>query len=1236
MISCSNIKSETYDGNNSRSEDNARWENIVNLDLEPGDLINLESSTIHVRGISSDSTVELTNKNNDSGMSDSKIGFRFTGYVNDNGQNTIAHPFVGADKELDYPLYNAPFPELYNLTYDPADDSNVQFTTIGFVGPSCHMTNDNEGNAPPNAGELVTTDYAFSFSYDEFQGTESMVSPFNDNLKTYYGEKASDGSWNSVSGHKYTLISEDYLGPYRKTDNPEEFWSSNIEPQYFDVKVDLNGPLYESPSTIANEINHQLNNSDPYGEANTIVRDSFNQVVNLPSLTGKVLKVRKCNGFIDYDYDVSADPNEGRKKLWGNLAVRDYYKWEGIDALMHADIAFNYQYGFKTTIRKCYQPCFLMPNGNNNGGYDYPRTSINTSFRIMDIEDLNVAVPSLQTVTKSIHYSTLPQYYIMCTNMKYNEDNLKRIQTYMRNTERYDGSRLTNEDADIGNWRSHFDIGFSHQTRTAGHSSDESASREMYYCSQGNFNLTESNPTNPTAYAYSRPYFPYADQVDDLATSRSDIPDVGYLQMCTIDENINIDGNACVGFATIKNFTNPPPQFFKNNKNKDASIAFSSKYDSSWKTKAVGDNMTFGDDALSKKYNVGAYPVTIYSNSKNVDLYDLTDTYYIGACTDVAPIIKPAFPDPDSSFVYKITAPHDFDHETHGNYSLYYYEEFSGGWVVQDDIYIYSYQHKAIKDGRDDLSGLTYNNGQAVDLDNRTDMFVVDGGNTRRWVLIIADSTHLRVYPCDNFSNDAGPDYGNLNDYNPLGAVPFEEVGYHEVWLTDMYIASSVPHSKFYVDAPGVNDQNITVIQNPDNLPEQVIGMMLYRPSATQNSDGSWTISKDFALPTLHQGMWCVSTSFMDNPAVFLTNAQRYDDKTYINDLTDTSNPQDWDFMNVNKNINYIEVGCSNPTFQWSNDLSRCTFSNLHTTKRLGIEDMPTDSNGDYVTTTIGNEVVKVADNIIKNGFLFNIVRQFQWGPPDTSGGTTSAYLANGPNVNYKLNYAIGGISFHSLWGEGATENNSSLDDMRQITSDNFTGTLLYKLGFNYTDIFPKYGLPTNLYDYSKINSTDPNERYRKLKPLTTNPLLDQSSAIDLNVKDATAKDSAGKGLPMFNLSVGSTIPVNLDGSTSDLIVASDLPIKQDTPYYLIYCNLNTGNWVENTDTFNILHSANKKFISGDFVYGEAGNPFEIKIAQKVTRISIEIRDSTGTICSLNPNSSILLKLYKNNISETT
>ena len=93
MIELANIKSQSYKGLNTRSTENAKWENNVNLNLHQGDEISVANAIINIRGISSDSTVEILGEDNQNGFSDSKIGMRFTPYINDNGTNSVALPF---------------------------------------------------------------------------------------------------------------------------------------------------------------------------------------------------------------------------------------------------------------------------------------------------------------------------------------------------------------------------------------------------------------------------------------------------------------------------------------------------------------------------------------------------------------------------------------------------------------------------------------------------------------------------------------------------------------------------------------------------------------------------------------------------------------------------------------------------------------------------------------------------------------------------------------------------------------------------------------------------------------------------------------------------------------------------------------------------------------------------------------------------------------------------------------
>ena len=153
MIECANIKSQAYKGLNKRSKENAQWENVVNLDLHEGDQISVQNAIINIRGISSDSTVEILGEDNENGLSDSKMGMRFTPYINDNGTNSVALPFCVSSRHMKLPLHGSSedYPTLQSLAL--ADGGGG----VSLLMMTTARENDGDGNAPYNAGEPVTS-----------------------------------------------------------------------------------------------------------------------------------------------------------------------------------------------------------------------------------------------------------------------------------------------------------------------------------------------------------------------------------------------------------------------------------------------------------------------------------------------------------------------------------------------------------------------------------------------------------------------------------------------------------------------------------------------------------------------------------------------------------------------------------------------------------------------------------------------------------------------------------------------------------------------------------------------------------------------------------------------------------------------------------------------------------------------------------------------------------------------
>lgn len=1263
MIICSNKKSVNYGGLNTRSKKNAKWTNMVNLDFVQGDELSINNAVVNLRGASSNETVEILGENNPTTtLADNKVGIMFVPYLNDNArENTVALPFTGStnplnpttDDKLEYQENNNSYPRLDNL-------ENQTFITPTV---SKDATGDDNEISPINPNEM---DYGnmFIFSYT-YSGTgDKICSPHGTNVRTLY---TASGSTRATFGHRYVVLDSSYLGPYKK-DTDGNFWSGedDCKPMELPIKIEIPA-TYASPSTLANLIDDQLHTTNLYGEneIDPIGREDFNQPILLPSITGTLLKNRQVNG------STGNGDNEGRQRLYGNMAVKNLNDWQALHWMMRMDLKFEGKVTFNNPEGPFYtfnKPVYLLPQGymhlNDQGsknieGEWYPRVRKNLSYKWVDWSGTDPV--GTEEETKHFYYTCLPQNFMIITNISYTEDNFKLLSKYQQVKEKYDGIYSDgdpNQENDIDNFRFHLDVGESQQGVE-----HDTETEYMYYMSQGNVDVVNDPSAeaelDPTHYGYSWPFFPFKSAISESydkawSSNRSDIVDVGYVQ------NVNKEqyGRWSESFrASIESISSDVPHRFKDNKEKNCSMAVKSRYDSSWRSKmklsntpqsGTNDDLTklyegngyyehSGlyttniDDSLSQKYNIGAYPIDMYPNKGPTQLYDLTDTYWIGTANNLDPAIDPFFSKPDNDFLFRIGSPVDQDHIDFGGYSVYGWLDFPpgggpGGWYVVSDYYVYSHQNQDVKDGRASLAGATYDGGDVVDLDNNSRQFVVDAGDTKRWLMVIDEdnnNSHFSVYRFDNYDDNAGPDYGNEQDFNILGSVPEEVNGtWYPIAVTDLNIISTDPNNKYYAEPRfgrpiPANGNNPVASYNPDNGSGTVIGFMLYRDSATQNPDGTWDISSDFALPSMHQGITCVSTSFLDHEALWLINGEMFD--TTGASIHQTSG----------NTINYISIGANDPSFTFENNIAKCAFSNLHNPFTLGLKDMPSEENtpeggGDpvltYDTTNIGKIVVKVNDDKTTRGWLFNLLDTYSAG----GNGTFSGF--GNYDRNYGLGYANGGISIYNLYGESTSVNNTDITNMTEYNEDNWQGSLLYKLGFELSDLIPKYGRPDRLYDFSKISNPQPSTRYDNLKPYSTNPKIDISMATSLAVMDYSNSNNAGVGEPLYSRSVGSMQDVNIDGSESEFIYASNLPVKNNEGFYLVYCNLVTSGYVQNQSTYSIIGNVMKNYISGDYLYSFQNPPIQVNFTGKITQIDIELRDANGNIVSLDDDNSIIFR----------
>ena len=358
----------------------------------------------------------------------------------------------------------------------------------------------------------------------------------------------------------------------------------------------------------------------------------------------------------------------------------------------------------------------------------------------------------------------------------------------------------------------------------------------------GNYNLPQvflPSPaySNYTQYANAYPYFPYADKVDVLSTSRSDIPNLGYTEMIVEGDVLPVtgdvpsgvtDGLVYQGFYNIQHIDDTT-HHFKDNKNKDAAIAFYSRYDSSWQSKVNTDgldNISFGDencpcgnlpknsnanaccscDSLSNQYNVGCYPVTMQAATGPEFTYDLTDTYWKGYLDKIDPAIQGL----KQELSYKIEVGSDADHKEHGGYSMYQWDDTADQWDELPDMYIYTATNMSVGGGRDPLTGLVVDGNYPLDnmAAEGKNWVVFDYANDRRFAALLEQtgdgvSNHMTMYYCEPGFNQTDPPYfpedPPYHNFSPLGETAFSMGGhYYDVQVTNMYILSDDPNDPHY------------------------------------------------------------------------------------------------------------------------------------------------------------------------------------------------------------------------------------------------------------------------------------------------------------------------------------------------------------------------------------------------------------------------------------------------------
>ena len=1267
------------------TKENAVWENRVDLDIPVGAMVNLEFAIINAKGSDADQTIEITGIEDEfSGITDNQILMEFASYICDNGYNCVKLPFaMGMSFQTGANNYNIVRDNNSNI------QDNFQFLSTStiheFIGS---QTYDGKSSPHPQLGFPMFADDDFHFT---FQNDISQVSGFSPKTlmscsnipptnkkyirinKDYQGWSKT-GFWNS--------------------DNDAGYYSkyTDFRPEVVDVPIQIDAPTYESPATIANKINTILHTTYPQGD-HTYGETPYNLLNGrvIPAANGLLMNSYYANGYNDGGNDDAAKRKRCWGQLavedydrW--KAIHTIIRCPCVAA--QRVYLERYANGNSTTdFVYMNRPCVIIPkttmkSSGNLPHYDDAMVSGDFSFfpkiskQFRFTNDANPA----QTINKTHYYTCLPKKFMFVTNIQYTDDNVARLATLFKGCEEYIGDSDDPNNDDIENWMCRCDFGVSRNGSNGINDKPdppESSGRPPIpdggavppldvdneynrptWCNaalgMGMYNLIAPNNNNPgrnndtSEYAFSIPLtqlginYTFHDAMNEVnrpdekyrhfgyapSTKRSDIPDKGYRGYYWDNTESAVIGENWLS-AKIASIQTDVPHRFKDNYTKDASVCCYARYDPDWKTNSRTNNFPtedgegdftkagYGtyrehsiffkdkegndlDDSISQKYNIGIYPVRVeYQNVFSDFYYNMNNRFYQAQNYNGLTVDY-------QNAIY-------FTNDGNRTFLKWWKQATDTDFTAIVSFYIYDSFNETIQNNYPTLAGNTYtDNGVQKDVPIEGQIplgtFIFDRGANKRWIGIMDETTFdIDIYPFDNNN------VWNTADAQPFGFGSSTAAG----GGTKKLFFCNEDGTSLRTPDPALKDKSNGKYTNDSANPEKtaqgeyelVCGFRLFRNSANINANGDFEVDTQFALPQLYNGQYApISTSFLDNPAVWLVNDERVDENGDA--------PTGYSQM-----VNYVNIGANDPTCEFDSAQSRTLFRSLHTARQLGINEMPTDGDGNFVTTTLGQIVVKFNDTHQPyNGLIFL----------DTS-QKKRVYIDEGKATG--LQDATSGQFIYKIYGQNKGDLIRSSDDDNAIDildEKTFFNSLLFKLGFQYGDLFPTSGTQTARHNEAYENDFSKKNRYKSVKPLTTNAAFSISAQPDLATQDHTEIDNAGAGKGTFKLGYNGTNEFSLQQEQSTEIIASGLPTKLDTSFYQVYTNLVPTDYQQSQEKLNCIGIVPRNYTSGDFVYSYASS-YQIPVAfpTKVHSIKTEIRLPTGELAPINEKSSIIYKITR-------
>lgn len=1285
LIECSRENSNNFkfDPSNELKSDNSRWTNNVNFELKIGDQVSIENAIIHNIGNSEGSTIEINGEENDAGFTDDKQAFEFLFYINNNGYNGLQLPYYGGMNtrknsfNINKPIYD------YSFDFIP-----YLGTTIYINVP----TVNNVKTMPVRYGApIMTNNYNFVYQHLDINihDNASVQISYEDNIFSLYkqplGLRNPNGSF-IYDGEKYIVLSQDFKGYYRSNNYVDEenaeFDDPNDDLMPYTQKVGFNVDAgFTPPATLCNFINEALHETFEDTTEEEEVKNTNGEFVN-NVFQGKTFPIVNCNGNIK--------DNTTRSPLWSQIAVKDFYKARGVYNMMRTSLAFDGLFRFDASQSEyfCNRPCILINGavcrfksytGDIIETSMYPYKKVDYTLNLSYQQSQNTFDPpgngTLNNKSSTTIFTVIPEGWLVQTNMEYTAENIKRLERYFKGNERYTGDKNNKNDAetDIKNWYVRLDLGGSRD----GANSTETRPQTLNF---DNIDPYVGHPADSRNLGVGRI------QIDDIDDVIHDF-DSGQIYngssvLNPFSVNINIGGMSQGTDGTKYRFVTSPrsqtPRYgqkmysssgyvqvtsttlnhnFYNNEFEDCNLTIYSKFLSDYKsiikqsnTNKPENDWNEGDgeykfqvdlDLLdtSLTNDIGVYGCPISKYNMPHDIYELcldgNPCYLQLQIHNYTTINGKVNTDLDQflayTFLYKIeVAENGEDQETHGGYLLKKWNNDIAvkAFETDTDIYIYSGLNDNYKAGQN-IENMTYRQGKKIDFEKYDNLFLFYKSDNYAFVGEVEIDkepfTKIVLYPIDGIqypttqpsSESLFYDYLYLSFGGKITITTRTGIG--------LYVQSTQPLVKSSAVAlnPSLSTESGGAEEENDFYPflatantQKVCSFIVKYSSYNIDQNGNKTLDGNkHLLPSMYQSLFLCSPSFMDLPTIWLSNP--------MNTLSTN------DYLSGGYAQQYMSIGAPNPTCQFNDALQKSTFTDFHNPRILGVSEMPQDGSGNIDTDTLGSVVTKFYGNNYPYYNLFDAV--FITVTPDGAGDTKYSVNFNTETVTpiQKGQYSTSGIMIYKLYGGGV--GNDDVNTFNEITTEEeFNNTLLYKLGFLYTDFFNDFGVQDALFNSSIRGKYDKSNRYRNVNFYTTNPVMDITTEPFLSVY-ASGGGSDLEGLPYYQLSyLPENVAHTIDANTSENIVSSNKPIKMNSAFYQIRSDLISTHYISNNENVKTIALGMKEYITNDFVYCNTNDyGLTVLTPMKISNITTELRLSNGKLAPSNQFNTVIYKIRR-------